>query len=132
MASRMGALLHKDPNATTLGDAQKEAAAAAGGGDDEDEKAAAGARPIAIGDLVIVYEGFGKQKAVTLTDRGQYQNRYGNFFHRDWVGKSFGSKVYGKGNAGFVWLLVRDGTPSHHRVNNKRFFFFFFPLLLLI
>ena len=109
MASRIGALLHTDPTATTDGDARKGAAAAAGG---DDEKAAAAARPIAVGDLVIVYEGFGKQKAVTLTEKGQYQNRYGNFSHRDWVGKPFGSKVYGKGNAGFVWLLVRFGIIS--------------------
>ena len=46
--------------------------------------------------LVIVYEGFGKQKAVTLTDRGQYQNKYGNFFHRDWVGKSFEARCTAK------------------------------------
>ena len=59
------------------------------------------------GDLVIVYEGFNKQKAVTLTEKGQYQNRYGSFFHREWVGKPFGAKVYGKGEGkGFVWLLA--------------------------
>ena len=26
--------------------------------------------------------------------------------HREWVGKPYGSKVYGKGDAGFVWLLA--------------------------
>ena len=68
--------------------------------------AAANARVIQMGDLVVVYEGFGKQKAVTMTERGQYQNKYGNFFHKDWVGKPFGAKVFGKGDAGFVWLLA--------------------------
>ena len=58
------------------------------------------------GDLVVVYEGFGKQKAVVVTKGGQFQNRYGNFLHRDWIGVEFGAKVYGKGHGGFVWLLA--------------------------
>ena len=55
---------------------------------------------------MVVYEGFNRQKAVTVTEKGCYQNRYGNFHHREWVGKPYGSKVYGRGDAGFVWLLA--------------------------
>ena len=62
-------------------------------------------RTIGIGDLVVVYEGFNRQKAVTVAEKGCYQNRYGTFPHKEWVGKPFGSKVYGKGEAGFVWIL---------------------------
>jgi hypothetical protein len=40
-------------------------------------KRASGIQPYSLGDLVIVYEGFGKQKAVTLTagvGRGLYKS----------------------------------------------------------
>jgi tRNA (adenine57-N1/adenine58-N1)-methyltransferase len=113
MASRIGALLHRDPfSGATPADAPRGAAASP----PADAAAAAAAVPapgpppartVQMGDLVIVYEGFNKQKAVTLTEKGQYQNRYGSFPHRDWVGKPFGAKVYGKGEGkGFVWLLA--------------------------
>jgi tRNA (adenine57-N1/adenine58-N1)-methyltransferase len=113
MASRIGALLHRDPfSSATPADAPRGAAASP----PADAAAAAAAVPapgpppartVQMGDLVIVYEGFNKQKAVTLTEKGQYQNRYGSFPHRDWVGKPFGAKVYGKGEGkGFVWLLA--------------------------
>lgn len=121
MASRMGALLHREPIAIGVGEEKKnEAAAAAANAPDDEEKGAAAARAIAMGDMVIVYEGFGKQKAVTLTERGQYQNRYGNFFHRDWVGRPYGCKVFGKGNAGFVWLLAGRGDDGGARGENKQ------------
>ena len=113
MASRIGALLHRDPfSGATPADAPSGAAASPPA---DAAAAAAGvpapgpppARTVQMGDLVIVYEGFNKQKAVTLTEKGQYQNRYGSFPHRDWVGKPFGAKVYGKGEGkGFVWLLA--------------------------
>jgi tRNA (adenine57-N1/adenine58-N1)-methyltransferase len=94
MATRMGALLHRDVEASASDDASAL--------DD-----APRSDRVAMGDLVVVYEGFGRQKAVTLVPDGQYQNKYGSFFHRDWVGKRRGSKVYAtKGGSGFVWLLA--------------------------
>ena len=99
MASRIGSLLLRDPTSSSAADA--------GEGPASTPTADATAATVSMGDLVIVYEGFNKQKAVTLTPKGQYQNRYGSFFHRDWVGKPYGCKVYGSsGNAGFVWLLA--------------------------
>ena len=99
MASRIGSLLLRDPTSSSAADA--------GEGPASTPTADATAATVRMGDLVIVYEGFNKQKAVTLTPKGQYQNRYGSFFHRDWVGKPYGCKVYGSsGNAGFVWLLA--------------------------
>ena len=114
MASRIGALLHCDPfSGATLADDPSCTAASP----QADPTAAIDsapalqspppARTVRMGDLVIVYEGFNKQKAVTLTEKGQYQNRYGSFPHREWVGKPFGAKVYCKGEGkGFVWLLA--------------------------
>ena len=114
MASRIGALLHRNPfSGATPADAPPGTAASP----QADPVAAVAsvpalrspppARTVRMGDLVIVYEGFNKQKAVTLTEKGQYQNRYGSFPHREWVGKPFGAKVYCKGEGkGFVWLLA--------------------------
>ena len=114
MASRIGALLHCDPfSGATLADDPSCTAASP----QADPTAAIDsapalqspppARTVRMGDLVIVYEGFNKQKAVTLTEKGQYQNRYGSFPHREWVGKPFGAKVYGQGEGkGFIWLLA--------------------------
>ena len=114
MASRIGALLHCDPfsGATLADDPSCTAASPQADPTAATDSAPAlqsppPARTVRMGDLVIVYEGFNKQKAVTLTEKGQYQNRYGSFFHREWVGKPFGAKVYGKGEGkGFVWLLA--------------------------
>ena len=135
MASRMGALLHREPAApSTPPDAPDapdadaatktepvvidDAAAAAAADDEKNAVVVVAARPppvaaegvgkpIEYGDLVIVYEGFNKAKAVTIAPRAQYQNKYGNFFHVDWVGKPLGSKVFGRGeNGGHVWLLA--------------------------
>ena len=135
MASRMGALLHREPAAPSTPPDAPDApdadaatktepvvvddAAAAAAADDDDgiffvvaarppPVAAEGVgKPIEYGDLVIVYEGFNKAKAVTIAPRAQYQNKYGNFFHVDWVGKPLGSKVFGRGeNGGHVWLLA--------------------------
>ena len=79
MASRIGALLHRDPfSGATPADAPPGTAASP----QADPVAAVAsvpalrspppARTVRMGDLVIVYEGFNKQKAVTLTEKGQY------------------------------------------------------------
>ena len=114
MASRIGALLHCDPfsGATLADDPSCTAASPQADPTAATDSAPAlqsppPARTVRMGDLVIVYEGFNKQKAVTLTEKGQYQNRYGSFPHREWVGKPFGAKVYGQGEGkGFIWLLA--------------------------
>ncbi|GAX80228.1 hypothetical protein CEUSTIGMA_g7666.t1 [Chlamydomonas eustigma] len=67
-------------------------------------------RNIRTGDLVIVYESPQAMKAVTITENGRYDNRFGNFAMKDWIGKPYGSKVYGKGGKGWVTLL--EPTPE--------------------
>ena len=46
------------------------------------ESAANPCRPIADGDLVIVYEGFDSMKAVRVSANGNYNNKYGSFAHK--------------------------------------------------
>jgi len=109
MATRIGHLLHRAPGASTPvpdddHDANPRGATDADAAPSTPPHGAG--RTVQLGDLVVVYEGFNRQKAVTVTEKGCYQNRYGNFHHREWVGKPYGSKVYGKGDAGFVWLLA--------------------------
>ena len=108
MATRIGHLLHRAPpgasNPVPEDDA-KPLDATEGELAPSTPSNGAG-RTIGIGDLVVVYEGFNRQKAVTVAEKGCYQNRYGTFPHKEWVGKPFGSKVYGKGEAGFVWILA--------------------------
>ena len=112
MATRIGHLLHRAPGASTPVPDDDDDGANPRGATDADADAAPSTPPhgagrtVQLGDLVVVYEGFNRQKAVTVTEKGCYQNRYGNFHHREWVGKPYGSKVYGKGDAGFVWLLA--------------------------
>ncbi|KAK3235047.1 hypothetical protein CYMTET_54736 [Cymbomonas tetramitiformis] len=58
------------------------------------------------GDLVIVYESHDRMKPVYVTAGKIYGSKFGNFSHDDWIGKSFGSKVTGKGRKGWVHLLA--------------------------
>lgn len=45
------------------------------------------------GDAVIVYEDFKTSSILKLTAQGQFDNRFGRFYHRDFIGKEYGSKV---------------------------------------
>lgn len=66
-----------------------------------------GGRLIQHGDLVVAYERHDSMKAVVVdSKKGQLQNRHGTFSHRDWVGKPFGSKVFGRDGRGFMHLLA--------------------------
>jgi hypothetical protein len=48
---------------------------------------------IASGSLVLVYEAHDSIKPVHVTPGAFYQNKYGVFWHDEWLGKPFGSKV---------------------------------------
>jgi len=119
MASRIGALLHRDPFCDGWVAVKTEDNSGTSPADTDADAATAYEIPrfpdpppaavVTMGGLVIVYEGFNKQKAVVLTPKGVYQNRYGSFPHAGWVGQAFGAKVFGKdgrGGGGFVWLLA--------------------------
>lgn len=45
------------------------------------------------GDAVIIYEDFKTSSILKLTAQGQFDNRFGRFYHKDIIGKEFGSKV---------------------------------------
>lgn len=75
-------------------------------------------RCIADGDTVVVYERHDAMRAVAVRAGGVLQNRFGVFRHDDWIGRPFGSKVFGTGcgggggkgggkaGSGFVHLLA--------------------------
>lgn len=68
---------------------------------------AGGGRTIQEGDLVIVYESFQSMKHIYVDPKAQFQNRYGCFNQKDWIGKPFGSKVLSKApGQGWVHLLA--------------------------
>ncbi|XP_010258656.1 PREDICTED: tRNA (adenine(58)-N(1))-methyltransferase catalytic subunit TRMT61A [Nelumbo nucifera] len=62
-------------------------------------------RRICDGDLAIVYERHDSMKAVKVHEGSELQNRFGVFKHADWIGKSFGSKVFSN-KGGFIYLLA--------------------------
>ncbi|GLC61051.1 hypothetical protein PLESTB_001710600 [Pleodorina starrii] len=63
------------------------------------------------GDCVIVYEGMDSMKAVYVTAKGRFENRFGIFKHESWIGKPFGCKVTSnKGANG--WVLLLRPTPE--------------------
>eukprot|EP00976_Prorocentrum_cordatum_P096478 1190583-Prorocentrum_minimum.AAC.2 len=70
------------------------------------DDSATGHAKIQDGDLVIVYERHDKMKPVYVKNGENYQNRFGTFFHREWIGIPFGSKVLGKGGQGYIYLLA--------------------------
>ena len=63
---------------------------------------------INFGDSIIVYQGPGNIQIVELEEGKSFDNRFGNFKHSSFVGIPFGSKVFSKGNKGFVYVLRLD------------------------
>lgn len=46
------------------------------------------------GDSIIVYEDIKNSRILKLTSTGQFDTKFGRFFHKDIIGKEFGSKVF--------------------------------------
>ncbi|KAL4855850.1 tRNA (adenine(58)-N(1))-methyltransferase catalytic subunit 61A [Chlorella vulgaris] len=74
------------------------------------DSAANPTRPMAAGDLVVVYEGFDNMKSTRIVAGGMFQNRFGGFPHNDWIGRPFGSKAMSKKGNG--WILLLAPTPE--------------------
>ncbi|EFJ49926.1 hypothetical protein VOLCADRAFT_109017 [Volvox carteri f. nagariensis] len=64
------------------------------------------------GDCVIVYEGMNSMKAVYVSTKGRYDNRFGTFKHESWIGKPFGSKVTSSNKGASGWVLLLRPTPE--------------------
>ncbi|KAL6778625.1 hypothetical protein ACKKBF_B15500 [Auxenochlorella protothecoides x Auxenochlorella symbiontica] len=59
------------------------------------------------GSLVVVYERFDSMKAVKVTPKGQYSNRWGNFAMKEWIGVPYGSRVHARApDSGWAYLLA--------------------------
>ncbi|KAJ9528265.1 hypothetical protein QJQ45_014247, partial [Haematococcus lacustris] len=68
-------------------------------------------RCIRDGDLVIVYEGHSSMKAVHVNSKERFDNKFGSFAQKDWLGLPFGSKVHARsGVRGWVHLLAPSPT----------------------
>ena len=61
------------------------------------------------GDLVIVYVSHEEMKAVKVSAEGQTHVRYGIFEHRDWIGRTYGTKVFSKSGS---WVYILAPTPE--------------------
>jgi len=46
------------------------------------------------GDSIIVYEDIKNSRILKLTSTGHFDTKFGRFFHKDIIGKEFGSKVF--------------------------------------
>ncbi|GBG71698.1 hypothetical protein CBR_g9110 [Chara braunii] len=63
-------------------------------------------RAIQEGDLVIVYEGHERMRAVRVSSKGRFEDKWGVFFQERWIGCPFGSRVFADRGDGFVHLLA--------------------------
>ena len=48
---------------------------------------------ISEGDVVIIYEKLSKMNQITIKRGISFQNSFGQFYHDDFIGKPYGSKV---------------------------------------
>jgi tRNA (adenine57-N1/adenine58-N1)-methyltransferase len=69
-----------------------------------------GVRLIKYGDLVILYYGHDQLDHVYIKQRSILQNKFGQFWHHQFIGKPFGSKIYNKTNDAYIYVL--EPTPE--------------------
>ena len=63
------------------------------------------------GDLVLIYEGYGRTIPQVMKQDSQYKNRYGVFPHTSFVGRAFGSKV-GSVDDPSKWVILLRPTSE--------------------
>jgi len=57
------------------------------------------------GDTVVIYLGKQQLMSFAIDPERTHQTKFGCFPHKNFIGKEFGTKVYGKNNKGWVYLL---------------------------
>ena len=62
-------------------------------------------RLISENDLVVIYERHDMMSHVYVKAGDIYNNKYGAFYHDDFIGKPFGSKVFSKCSPGWIYTL---------------------------
>ena len=82
------------------------------------ESAAQPERGIAEGDLVVVYEGFDSMKAVRVTARGQFQNKFGCFDHKVIMPQT-GGAIRAQDGQGLPWQAQGEGSRGMHRACSR-------------
>lgn len=64
------------------------------------------------GDLVVIQQSFGNLDFVYAKKGGEYANRNGLFYHDDFIGLPFGSKLRSRSHSGFGYCYVLKPTPE--------------------
>ena len=64
------------------------------------------------GDLVVIMEAFDKLTFTYVKTCEIYCNRHGHFYHQDFIGKPFGSKIRSRNNRGYGFLYLLKPTPE--------------------
>lgn len=57
------------------------------------------------GDLVVLYEGYNAMDQLTIRRGATFNNRFGTFHHKDFIGKPFGSKIYSHNKQTWIYAL---------------------------
>ncbi|RKO97281.1 hypothetical protein CXG81DRAFT_11558, partial [Caulochytrium protostelioides] len=65
-----------------------------------------GARVAKAGDLAILYMSPTNLAPIVLADGGIIHNRFGRFYHTQFLGQAYGSRIRSSDNLGFVYLLA--------------------------
>jgi len=62
-------------------------------------------RIISNGDVIIVYSGVNYIDIVTVSEGKMYDSKHGHYYHNNFIGKEYGSKVFDNQNRGYVYIL---------------------------
>jgi tRNA (adenine57-N1/adenine58-N1)-methyltransferase len=62
-------------------------------------------RIIENGDTIIVYSGSSYIDIVIATENKMYDSKHGHYYHNNFIGKEYGTKVFDNQNRGYVYIL---------------------------
>ncbi len=60
------------------------------------------------GDLVITYERHDSMSYLFLEKGKMYNNKFGSFYHDDFIGQPFGTKISSRSTSGWVYALAAN------------------------